>query len=155
MPCPKCTAKPGYHSYKKIASLKGLNLFYTSPAKTEDFDEDGTKLTNVKTHIKEDTAGKPWIWIMDCANMELKHYAEVNFTTGLLTALANDTNLKEVWVVRPNIWIRSTVAFFKTVSSAQILNNISYYEGETNMDLYEALKATGLDEKAIHWIIAQ
>ena len=154
MPCEKCGVRPGYHSFVRFGSLKEVNLFYTAPAKTEDLNEDGTKLENIKIHIAEDTKGKPWIWVLDCAQMQFHHYTDIQFSTGLLQILATDARLLAVWIVRPNFWIRSTVGILKTFSSAAVLNNITYFEG-SKTGIITALEYVGLDSAAARWLVRQ
>jgi hypothetical protein len=122
MPCPKCVIKPGYHDFHHI----GKGRYYTSPAKTEDLNEDGTKLQNIKIHIDEIQG--PWIWILDCGDMGLQHYTELGFNLGLLQILAEAPGLQEIWIVRPNIWIQGVIGCLSLVSSAPILNKVTYYE---------------------------
>jgi len=138
----------------KFAKVDDADLFYTAPVKTEDFNEDGTKLASIKLHVAEETASGPWIWVMDCADMGLKHYTEFSFNLGLLGLLNEDQHLKEVWIVRPNIWIRTTIAFLQTFSSAAILRSIKWFDG-SNLEIHAGLSATGLLDERIHWVIAQ
>ena len=153
MPCAKCSAKPGYHSFIKFAKIGNTTLFYTAPAATEDFNEDGTKLANIKLHVDEETAVGPWIWVVDCANMELQHYTEFSFNTGLLSLLNDDPRLKEVWIVRPNIWIRTTIGFLQNFSSAKILGSIRWFDG-SNLELYTELLKADLGIDKARWLIA-
>ena len=81
-----------YHSFKKIGVFNSVSLFYTAPAKTEDYNQEGTKLANIKIHILEETIG-PWLWILDCSNMSLRHYTEFSFNLGLLQMLS-----ERVWL---------------------------------------------------------
>jgi len=154
MPCPKCQVKADYHNFLKFASINETTLFYTSPAKTDDFNEDGTKLANFKIHIQEETTGKPWIWVVDCGKMEYKHFTEFSFNMGLFDLLSKDPNLEAVWIIRSNTWINTIISFLRTISSARFIHNIRYFD-QTGMELYEALKKTSLDDSAIHWLIAQ
>ena len=108
MPCVKCINNPDYHSFKKFGKLQDKNLFYTAPAKTDDYNEDGTKLTNIKIHVKEDTLNNPWIWVLDCQKMRLVHYTEMSFNIGLLQLLNVTETLDSVWIMNPNIWIYTT-----------------------------------------------
>jgi len=111
MPCQKCITKPGYHSFVKFGEIKGANLFYTSPAKTEDYNIDGTKLANIKIHVETDIAQTPWIWVLDCANMGFAHYTEISFNIGLLNLLASDKYIQAIWIIRPNIWVSGVITF--------------------------------------------
>ena len=154
MPCPKCTEHPGYHNFVKFGVLHNdIKLIYTSPAKTKDYNEDGTKLANITIHVNE-LDGKPWIWVLDCGEMEIKHYTEISFTIGLLELLSNDKSLQEVWIIRPNIWIKGVVSFLRTFYSANIFKNIKYFE-VTNCDLFDSFKHTGIPDTTIHWLISQ
>ena len=146
---------PGYHSFICFGSLSGSNtkLIYTAPAKTLDFDEDGTKLSNISIHVKE-LNEEPWIWVLDCSHMEMKHYTEISFTIGLLDILANDKNLRAVWILRPNVWIKTTVGFLQTFYSAKILSQIEYFDG-SNMELMDSLQKTGANVSTIYWLISQ
>jgi hypothetical protein len=154
MSCPKCAIKPGYHNWIIFAKIGQANLFYTAPAKTEDYNEDGTKLANIKIHVEKCAAQQPWIWVLDCANMEFKHYTEISFNIGLLNLLSSDKYLQAVWVIRPNMWIRALHSLFRSFSSAAILSNVSYFEG-SNLELFNGLESTGLEQGAIKWLIAQ
>jgi len=151
MPCQKCIDNPAYHSFVEFGGLAGAKLFYTAPAKTEDFNEDGTKLKNISTHVSE--IGEPWIWVVDCGNMEMKHYTEISFNIGVLNLLSSDPNLKAVWVIRPNIWIRTTISILQTISSSEVLRDIIFYE--PGLPMYISLKAAGLKSKSLQWLLSQ
>jgi len=154
MPCQKCLQKPGYHSFVKFGAVKGCNLFYTAPAKTDDFNEDGTKLASIKLHVSEECSGSPWIWVVDCAEMGLAHYTEFSFNFGLLGLLAADPTLTAIWIVRPNMWMRGVISVLQTVSWAPILTKITYFEG-SNVELDTQLAAVGLDSGGRQWLIGQ
>jgi hypothetical protein len=154
MPCKKCQETPGYHSFAKFGKIGDVNLFYTAPAKTLDFNEDGTKLANIKIHIEEETEKKPWILVLDCGNMGIKHYTDISFSAGLLGLLANDPFLESIWVMRSNIWIRTTASFLKTISSAKILNNVKYFD-KKGLELFDMLEKNYLDSSTIDWLMKQ
>jgi hypothetical protein len=148
MPCPKCLKQKGYHSYIHFGKLNEINLFYTAPAKSLDKDEDGTKLENIILHVHEETGQKPWIWVLDCGNMTFEHYTEMHFNRGIVDLISTDPWLKEVWIVRSNLWIQTTVAFFQTFSYAKIFSNIFYID-----DYF--LRLRGLDAPTTNWLLQQ
>lgn len=154
MPCEKCIKKPGYHSFVKFGSLNEMNLFYTAPAKTEDLDADGTKLDMIKLHMIQDTQGDPWIWVLDCTNMSFKHYMDFSFTYGLLNHLASDKNIQGVCVLNSNFWIRSTHTILNSISSAEILKNVKYFDG-TKLEIMAQLNSVGFDTNAVNWLTLQ
>ena len=152
MPCQKCIHNPAYHSFTPFGDLAGAKLIYTAPAKTEDFNEDGTKLKNISIHVSE--IGQPWIWVVDCANMSLKHYTEISFNIGVLNLLSADPLLKAVWVIRPNIWIKTTIAVMKGFSASPVLHGITFFD-EVGLELYRDLKTVGVSPKSLQFILHQ
>jgi hypothetical protein len=155
MPCPKCLEKPNYHSFTVFGKLDDTtSLFYTSPAKTEDFNEDGTKLANIATHIQEETEGTPWIWVLDCGNMSWNHYTEVSFNFGLLKLLVESTTLQAIWIVRPNMWIRGVHSLLQFLSDEPILDTIVYIEGDT-IEQKKQYQQIGVEPHSIDWILSQ
>ena len=154
MPCLKCANQPGYHSFIKFGKCNDANLFYTSPAKSKDFDDDGTKLSNVTIHVQEETEKKPWIWVMDCGNMTFANYTEMQFNAGIANLVSSDPMLQEVWIVRSNVWIRTTIAFFQAFSSAKIFERIYYIDGSP-LEQLEILQKKGVDSNIANWLIQQ
>ena len=126
-----------------MGHLSGRRLFYTAPAKTADFNEDGTKLANIKIHISEECSGAPWIWVVDCGGMGLAHYTDFSFNWGLLGLLAADLTLHEIWIVRPNMWISGVISVLQTFSSAAILRRIKYFDG-SDLEVDRLLCVEGL-----------
>ena len=152
MPCLKCAAVADYHSFRKFGEFDGASLFYTAPAKTMDYNEDGTKLANVKIHVSEDTLQKPWIWVLDCANMGVAQYTEMSFNIGLLGLLGDDKNLRGVWIINPNTWISASVTFLKTFYNAPILDSIKYLEG-SKLELSNMLESMKVDRKSVSLLL--
>ena len=147
MPCEKCTEQPGYHSFNKFGTLNDLTLFYTSPAKTKDFDLDGTKLSNILIDIKSQT-DKPWGWIVDCRNMGFSHYTDFKFNMGILHHLSNDENIVSVWILYPNVWVQTTLYCLKNLFNSTIYSKIHFLEG-SNIELLESMKKMGFKIKDI------
>jgi hypothetical protein len=154
MPCVKCAKTPGYHSFEKFGNLGEETLYYTAPAKTLDFNEDGTKLANLLIDIEEKTSNKPWGWVVDCSNMGFHHYTDLSFNMGILHLLNTNPNIGTLWVFRPNIWIRGTIALLNQFTSSNVLEKIQYFEG-SNLELFQSLREKGLDGEQARWLIRQ
>jgi hypothetical protein len=154
MPCEKCRAEPDFHSFKKFGTKGEETLFYTSPAKTKDFATDGSKLTNVLQDITELTDGKPWGWVLDCRNMDLRHYTDLSFNLGILQMLQDDPQNRTLWILHPNLWIRTTLALLRSFSYSPIFDRVEYLEG-SNLELYDRLSKAGLEPSAIRWLLGQ
>jgi hypothetical protein len=152
--CQKCLTEKDFHSFIKFGAVSSSALFYTAPAKARDNNKDGTKLANMKLHIQNDTEGKPWIWVVDCANMKMTHYTEMSFNVQLMTLLSHEPTLQEVWVLRPNAWIKTTTAILKKMSKTNVFNKLKYFEG-SNIDIFNKLQTSGLDSNTLRWLIEQ
>jgi hypothetical protein len=134
--------------------VNSTNLFYTAPAKAKDMNKDGTKFSNMKIHIQGDTEGRPWIWVVDCANMKMLHYTEMSFNIQLMNLLSHEPSLQEVWVLRPNSWIKTTAAVLKRMNKTNIFNKLKYFEG-SNIEIFNKLQVSGVDTNTLRWLIDQ
>jgi len=142
MPCQPCLINPDFHSFVSCGStITGVKLFYTSPAKTQDFNEDGSKLANFRLHIEEGTEGGPWIWVLDCTGMGFRHYTDVTFNLGLLDVFAKNTICG----------LRGSMRFS---TSAPILQKVRYVEFSTRLELDLALRSKDVEPKAVEWLVA-
>lgn len=152
MPCPKCAEQPGYHSFRLLGHAKDVAIFYTNPESSKDRNEEGTKLEHVMIHIAEGTAGKPWIWVVDCGTMTIADYTELSFNYGIYNMVTSDPLLQEIWIMRPNGWIQTAIGFFQTISRHAIMGRISYLEG-SDLEKYGFLHGKGVDAKTTSWMI--
>ena len=152
--CQKCLTEKDFHSFIKFGAVSSSALFYTAPAKARDNNKDGTKLANMKLHIQNDTEGKPWIWVVDCANMKMTPYTEMSFNGPFMTLLSLEPTLQEVWVLRPNAWIKTTAAILKKMSKTNVFNKLKYFEG-SNIEIFNKLQTSGLDVNTLKWLIEQ
>ena len=135
----------------KFAQVGDKTLFYTAPADSKDGDEEGTKLKHVLFDMQEQS-DRPWGWIVDFRNMSFRHYTDFRFNIGLLKYLTNDKQIRSIWVLYPNIWLRRTIAFMKQFHNSPILHMIEFIEG-SNLEVLEHLIRLGLSEEmAIHLI---
>lgn len=153
MPCNKCKTNPNYHSFVRITNIDDTDVFYSSISKCQDSNEDGTKFKNIKIHVDEETT-RPWIWVIDFANMEMKHYTDPSFNNGMFEMISNNDAIKEIWFFRSNIWIRTTIALFKKISNNKILNNIYFFD-ETGLELLDKLQKKSLNIRSIQWLMSQ
>ncbi len=98
------------HSFVALGSLPtGDRLFYTAPARVRDLEHAG-KLALFHQHLRA-AEGASWVWVFDCGQMEMRHYASLEFTMGLSRILEADHGsfLQTIYVVRPNLFVRSTL----------------------------------------------
>jgi hypothetical protein len=152
MACPKCVKIPESHSFTYFGKHGDANLFLTVPARVLDYTESEEKIVNFKKHI--DTAkGTPWIWVFDCGNMQMKHHSSLNYTQRLAQILSTEHEdiLKEIWIMRPNTWMRTTLKFLKAILKSGIFNKIKLFEGE-KLELYVGLEKNGLMGKPLQWL---
>jgi hypothetical protein len=123
MSCPNCSV----HSFHPFGIQGDTTLVYTAPALTVELETPYTIL-NHKKHL--DTMTGPWIWIIDFANMEPQHYTSLNLTYELIKMLnANHKDkLKGIYLVNPNIWLRSVIPVMKPMLNSVFQKKIHLLE---------------------------
>ena len=110
MACALCATDPRMHSFVSLGALpSGARLFYTAPARVRDLEHTG-KLALFHQHLRT-AEGTPWVWVFDCGQMEMRHYASLEFTMGLSRILEAEHGswLQAIYVVRPNLFVRTTL----------------------------------------------
>ena len=106
MACPKCVRDPFAHSFTYFGKTREpeVSLYYTAPARVTARDDcDGTAV--LQLHINE-VKGK-WIWVIDCANMELHNFYNSYFANDFQTILLKERSngLQKVLILHPNVWV--------------------------------------------------
>jgi len=152
MACVKCQENPEAHSFTLFGQFNGANLYYTAPARVLDYKESEEKIVNFKKHL-DLARNSPWIWVFDCANMQMKHSSSLNYTRRLAQILANEHEnyLQAIWIIRPNTWIKTVLKFLKTLFKTALLNKVILMEGE-KLELYVNLEKKGINGKPLQWI---
>lgn len=112
MACPKCVRDPFSHSFSYFGRTEGegegeresASLYYTSPARVTARDNIDSFLT-LQVHL--DAIEGPWIWVIDCANMELHNYYSMRYVVAVMDVLTREhaRNLKKVLILHPNVWL--------------------------------------------------
>jgi hypothetical protein len=154
MPCPICLTQPGYHSFSNVGVVQDKALFYTAPAKSLDKNEDGQKLHNFSIDFREEADIKPWIWVVDCVNMTFEHNTDMSFNKGIVDLLSSSKYVQEIWILRPNMWARTTITFFQIFSKTKIFSNLFFIEGSKLEQLDQLLKR-GAAAKTAKWLMQQ
>ena len=105
MACPKCVRDPFSHSFSYFGKTdEGVSLYYTSPARVTARDNIDSFLT-LQLHL--DAIEGPWVWVIDCANMELHNYYSMRYVVAVIDVLTREhaRNLKKVLILHPNVWL--------------------------------------------------
>jgi hypothetical protein len=137
----------------KFGSINTLGLYYTSPARSTDHTKDGTRLQNFNMHLAE-TKGSPWIWVLDCNGMTAKDYTDMNFTNDVFKLLSKDyDNLRNILIINPNIWIKTTVETCKKMFKSNMFDKIKYCQGSP-LELFMIYENMGMPPKALKWLIS-
>lgn len=153
MPCKRCLEVPVAHSFKYFGELKDMKLYYTSPARALDYKETPDTLTYYKSHI-DDAKYTKWIWVIDCAGMQMKHCSSIEIIKKIMKILLEEHNglLEQIWILHPNTWIKGAVTIMKPFLKKETINKIKILEGE-KLELLINLEKTGLTGKPLKWLL--
>ena len=151
--CPSCKVNPTFHSFMYLGTHEGVKLYMSMLARANDTTkESGQKLADFKHHL-DTVRGQKWIWILDCGNMEKRHHSSLDYTKGLAKVLASEheTTLMGMWIIRPTVWMRTTIACIKPFFKSNLVSKIHFVEGEA-LGLYVRLEQMGLKGRPLQWI---
>jgi hypothetical protein len=123
MSCPHCSV----HSFHPFGIQGDTTLVYTAPALTVE-KESAQTFFNHKKHL--DTMKGPWLWIIDFAKMETKHYTSMGLTQRLIKMLNADHHdkLRGVYLVNPNFWLRSVIPATRPLLNSDLQKKIHLCE---------------------------
>ena len=108
MPCQRCLAIPGYHSFDKLSPT----LYYTCPGKAKGTSE------GFLDHLK-DTLPGPWVWILDCRGIK-----GITGESILKTIEKDYTNLQQLYVVHPPLIVKAFYGISRPFFSKAMTNKI-------------------------------
>ena len=143
--CPSCR----HHSFMPFGLQEDLTLVYTSPALSTDLIETPNTILHHKAHF--DTMKGPWIWIIDFAKMDAKHYISIGLTQKLAMLLNKEHSqtLKGIYLINPNFWLRNTIKLAKTVLTSDLEKKVTLIDSNGTGMLLE-LGSLGIQHK---WLI--
>lgn len=149
MACPKCATNPAAHSFHTLGSIGPMRLFYTAPAKATELLTTHADFLPFKTHL-DTTRETPWIWLFDCKGMGTKHLLPFSVCKELMEVFVNEhgENLHGIWVLNPNLWMRTTLNLLRPFFRKGLLEKIIVLEGDT-LELIVSLEKRGVKGHAL------
>ena len=146
MICPVCK---GGHSFDLFGTQGNVQLVYSAPARAS---KTPISIECQKIHLNM-VAGRPWIWIIDFAQMENRHYISMDLTRKLIGLINTDhnSNLTAIYIIHPNFWLRNTFTLLKHLISKQLYPKIRLFEGKEAGLLLE-LGSAGIEYKWLAWM---
>lgn len=151
MACPKCAVNPFSHSFVPFGiALSGeATLYYTAPARMTSRD-DYSNLQCWTLHL--DAVKGPWVWVIDCANMELHHSITMQFAEVFANILAmeHSKHLRRIVVLNPNVWFYGVVHGLYRSLPARLLDSIWYVR--IDQDLNRMRKVLNIPSEAMEWL---
>lgn len=102
--CPICNDDPTSHSFYKITN----DTFYTCPAKASKY-WDTQGILKHYSLLLDEHGEKPWIWIFDCHEFEIKHLLEIEVAIGIASLLStkDGIHLQEIKIINKTWHIQS------------------------------------------------
>lgn len=140
------------HSFVRFGQQGGVELVYTAPARALETKETPQTFQKHRVHFDK-LKGMSWIWIIDFAKMENRHYSSMGLTKQLITLISaeHDIGLKAIYLVNPNFWLRTTMTAMKPVLSKRFSAKLRLFEG-TDTGLLLELENAGLERKWVLWL---
>ena len=154
MTCPRCSLVPDAHSFNYFGKVADTKFYYTSPARARDYKETPDTFTYYKLHINKAKTGK-WVWIIDCAGMQIKHYSSMEIIKSMIKILLDEHKgfLNKICIIHPNAWIKTAMSIMKPFLKKETIEKITIVEGE-KVELLVALERLGLTGSPLKWLIS-
>jgi len=142
--CTFCSKNPNAHSFVHLGSNDDVHYVYTSPARAQEYRESEENIQNFKKHF-DSMKGKRWVWIFDCANMQLKHLSSFEYTRKLATILTegHPHTLLAIHIIHPNVWMKTTVKLLQKLFSNTFCKKLRILEG-SKLELYMAFEKASI-----------
>ena len=148
MNCLLCKKDPFAHSFHYFGKTEqGESLYYTAPARAT-ARETTQSFETMALHLQE-VEGKPWIWVLDCSNMELHGMYTIEFSFAIAELLAkyHAKTLSFVLILYPNGWVRRVLSRLQD----SWLDRIGLVDKDS--ELLYATKYLEFPEKATTWLM--
>lgn len=106
--CETCFKDPTSHSFSQVDSIDNIQVFYTCPSiATKYYDKIGI-LEHYENTLNHH-GSKPWIWIFDGKDFELKHALEISTGIEIAKMITNkfSDNLRKIYIINANWYIHT------------------------------------------------
>jgi len=148
--CARCAVDPFSHSFVRFGSAKhGSALYYTGIARMTSLDN----YHNIQLwSLHLDTVTGPWIWVIDCANMELHNTIAEQFAKIFANMLVTEysKHLQRIVVLNPNAWFHRIMHILYKQIQPEILDSIWYIQSD--MDLNCLRRVLDIPTEAMLWL---
>ena len=151
MACPKCKINPFSHSFVPFGkNSRDETLYYTGIARMTSLD-DYINLQCWTLHM--DSIKGPWVWIIDCANMEIHHNITPQFSTVFanILMLEHSRSLKRIVVLYPNRWMYGIIHTLFNHIPTYMLESILFVRSD--IDFNQMRISLGIGKDAIQWLL--
>ena len=150
--CTTCAVIPGSHSFLHFGNVKGVDYFYTAPARASLAESPDVRIANFKKHL-DMAKGRPWVWIFDCGGMEMKHAMSVEHIRRLTSILIEEHAevLQRLVIVRPTIWVQGMVTLMRQLVPAALGRRLEVVDGG-KLEQLVALERVGLQGAPLVWL---
>jgi hypothetical protein len=150
--CATCATAPGSHSFVHFGNVRGVDYFYTAPARASLAETPDVRIANFKKHL-DSAKGRPWVWIFDCGGMEMKHAMSVEHIRRLTAILIEEHAdvLQRLVIVRPTIWVQGMVTLMRQLVPAALGRRLEVVDGG-KLEQLVALERIGLHGAPLGWL---
>jgi len=141
-PCPRCATNPAAHNFFELGKLGETDVLYCAPAKAIESKETSESFSYFVSHL-EAVQGKPWIFLVDCKGMKLRHTYSLSLTKQIMRVMNEDheSTLQKVILLNPNTWTRAFLTIIQPFLRKTFSKKLKMLQ--TEMDLFLELSAYG------------
>jgi hypothetical protein len=127
--CKVCATEPNSHSFKKVAEKGGVTIYYSHPAQGRLYDDAEGYVAHIDKMIASN-GQKPWKVIINGDGYDLKLTSQGKLGRALVDLLLQkyNSNMKELIIINPSIYIRIMVKLALTAFDANTFSKIKVLE---------------------------
>lgn len=156
-PCPYCrTYGLTTHSFEEVAKTPMFGrIIYTCVSKATDYSNSTAIISHI-TSILDSGDIRPWTYVFDCNNLQLKHTMQFDLalTIGRLIREKYAEPLQMIFIINPTLGVDTLISRIVPIISPDSHKYIRKIKGSV-LELYAAFKKEGIEEEGIHAIMSK
>ena len=122
MPCLRCEAQPGFHSFRNLGKTKdGLTIFYSKPSLNVERTLTESTVANLLSHMEDASRLGPWVYLFDAQGLEKMEMPNVMLMRKFHTSVQDRFRgiMRHVYIINKNWAFELVFNLLKPFMSAE------------------------------------